>query len=291
MNEKRLINLNYLNILEIVGEGAIDLLQGQLTCDIEKVNSENPILGAICNVKGRLISSFVLVKPSKKNLKKFWLIGPKLMMQKTQIVLEKYSPFYQVSMSILEDKELYGAESKTLEELFPEYNHDDNQYVYEEGLILGYLDKKFKLIITNKNNLLLASTEISSDLSDWSLDNFFNKDVEITEELSEKLTPHEINYDVTERVDFEKGCYTGQEIVARMQYRAKNLPRLYLAAGSNDLTEPNMPIKDNSDKRIGTVIKVLNHSNGNYALISIKVGELEKSYKTSEGRTLLTINK
>ena len=43
MNEKRLINLNYLNILEIVGEGAIDLLQGQLTCDIEKVNSENPI--------------------------------------------------------------------------------------------------------------------------------------------------------------------------------------------------------------------------------------------------------
>ena len=291
MNEKRLINLNYLNILEIVGEGAIDLLQGQLTCDIEKVSSENPILGAICNVKGRLISSFVLVKPSKKNLKKFWLIGPKLMMQKTQIVLEKYSPFYQVNMSILEDKELYGAESKTLEELFPEYNHDDNQYVYEGGLILGYLDKKFKLIITNKNNLLLASTEISSDLSDWSLDNFFNKDVEITEELSEKLTPHEINYDVTERVDFEKGCYTGQEIVARMQYRAKNLPRLYLARGSNDLTEANMPIKDNSDKRIGTVIKVLNHSNGNYALISIKVGELEKSYKTSEGRTLLTINK
>lgn len=291
MNEKRLINLNYLNILEIVGEGAIDLLQGQLTCDIEKVSSENPILGAICNVKGRLISSFVLVKPSKKNLKKFWLIGPKLMMQKTQIVLEKYSPFYQVNMSILEDKELYGAESKTLEELFPEYNHDDNQYVYEGGLILGYLDKKFKLIITNKNNLLLASTEISSDLSDWSLDNFFNKDVEITEELSEKLTPHEINYDVTERVDFEKGCYTGQEIVARMQYRAKNLPRLYLATGSNDLTEANMPIKDNSDKRIGTVIKVLNHSNGNYALISIKVGELEKSYKTSEGRTLLTINK
>ena len=291
MNEKRLINLNYLNILEIVGEGAIDLLQGQLTCDIEKVSSENPILGAICNVKGRLISSFVLVKPSKKNLKKFWLIGPKLMMQKTQIVLEKYSPFYQVNMSILEDKELYGAESKTLEELFPEYNHDDNQYVYEEGLILGYLDKKFKLIITNKNNLLHDSTEISSDLSDWSLDNFFNKDVEITEELSEKLTPHEINYDVTERVDFEKGCYTGQEIVARMQYRAKNLPRLYLATGSNDLTEANMPIKDNSDKRIGTVIKVLNHSNGNYALISIKVGELEKSYKTSEGRTLLTINK
>jgi len=291
MNEKRLINLNYLNILEIVGEGAIDLLQGQLTCDLEKVSSENPILGAICNVKGRLISSFVLVKPSKKNLKKFWLIGPKLMMQKTQIVLEKYSPFYQVNMSILEDKELYGAESKTLEELFPEYNHDDNQYVYEGGLILGYLDKKFKLIITNKNNLLLASTEISSDLSDWSLDNFFNKDVEITEELSEKLTPHEINYDVTERVDFEKGCYTGQEIVARMQYRAKNLPRLYLATGSNDLTEANMPIKDNSDKRIGTVIKVLNHSNGNYALISIKVGELEKSYKTSEGRTLLTINK
>lgn len=71
-----------MNILEIVGEGAIELLQGQLTCDMGKVSSKNPTQGAICNVKGRIISSFIVVAPNDENTNKFWLIGPELMMKK-----------------------------------------------------------------------------------------------------------------------------------------------------------------------------------------------------------------
>lgn len=292
MNKKRLINLNYLNILEIVGEGAIELLQGQLTCDMGKVSSKNPTQGAICNVKGRIISSFIVVAPNDENTNKFWLIGPELMMKKTQDVLKKYSPFYQVDISILSDKDLYGANNDALESFFPDLNFNDNQYIRHSSLVLGYLDKKIRLVITNKGDTVFKdSGEISSDLGDWHLDNFLIKDVEITEDLSEKLTPHEINYDVSERVDFEKGCYTGQEIVARMHYRAKSLPRLYLTEGSNDLAEINMSVENSAGRRIGSVVKVLKHQKGNYALISIKADELEEDYKTSEGNTLLKINK
>ena len=292
MNAKRLINLNYLNILEIVGEGAIELLQGQLTCDMGKVSSKNPTQGAICNVKGRIISSFIVVAPNDENTNKFWLIGPELMMKKTQDVLKKYSPFYQVDISILSDKDLYGANNDALESFFPDLNFNDNQYIRHSSLVLGYLDKKIRLVITNKGDTIFENSgEISSDLGDWHLDNFLIKDVEITEDLSEKLTPHEINYDVSERVDFEKGCYTGQEIVARMHYRAKSLPRLYLTEGSNDLAEINMSVENSAGRRIGSVVKVLKHQKGNYALISIKADELEEDYKTSDGNTLLTINK
>ena len=289
MNERRLISLNYLNILEIVGEGAKDLLQGQLTCDINKVSSENPILGAICNVKGRVISSFILINPSKEDSSKYWLIGPAVMMQKTHEALKKYSPFYKVDISILKDKNLYGASDKVVKELFSDYNLDDNQFIHKNGLVVSYLEKIFKLIITNKSNNAIENLPVTSELSDWHLDDFFNKDVEITEDLTERFTPHEINYDVTERVDFEKGCYTGQEIVSRMHYRAKSLPRLYLARSSNNLLEANMSIEDNSGKRAGTIVKVLNHLDGSYALISIKVNKVDKSYKTSKGRTNLNI--
>ena len=288
MNKKRLINLNYLNILEIAGEGAMELLQGQLTCDMDKVSPKNPILGAICNLKGRVVSSFIVISPHEQNTNKFWLIGPELMMKKTQEVLKKYSPFYQVDISILADKDIYGADNEALEKFFPEFSLKDNQH---SGLILGYLDKSFKLIIINHGDNIYDSGDVTSDLSDWYLDDFLNKDVEITEDLSEKLTPHEINYDVSERVDFEKGCYTGQEIVARMHYRAKSLPRLYLAEGSNDLAEANMSIEDRTGKRIGSVVKVLNHQKGHYALISIKADKIEGDYKTSDGRTLLTIKR
>ena len=142
MNKKRLINLNYLNILEIVGEGAIELLQGQLTCDMGKVSSKSPTQGAICNVKGRIISSFIVVAPNDENTNKFWLIGPELMMKKTQDVLKKYSPFYQVDISILSDKDLYGANNDALESFFPDLNFNDNQYIRHSCLVLGYLDKK-----------------------------------------------------------------------------------------------------------------------------------------------------
>ena len=76
-----------------------------------------------------------------------------------------------------------------------------------------------------------------------------------------------------------------------MHYRAKSLPRLYLAEGSNDLAEANMSIEDRTGKRIGSVVKVLNHQNGHYALISIKADKIEGDYKTSDGRTLLTIKR
>ena len=291
MNKKRLINLNYLNILEIAGEGAMELLQGQLTCDIAKVSPKKPILGAICNVKGRVVSSFIVISPHAQDANKFWLIGPELMMKKTQEVLKKYSPFYQVDISILADKDIYGANNDALEKFFPEFNLEDSQYIHNNALILGYLNKSFKLIIADQDNNIFDSDDVTSDLSDWYLDDFLNKDVEITEDLSEKLTPHEINYDVSERVDFEKGCYTGQEIVARMHYRAKSLPRLYLAEGSNNLAEANMSVEDGTGKKIGSLVKVLKHQKGHYALISIKADKIEGAYKTSDGRTLLTIDK
>ena len=158
-------------------------------------------------------------------------------------------------------------------------------------MVLSYLKKIFKLIITNKSNDAIKNFPVTSELSDWHLDDFFNKDVEITEDLTEEFTPHEINYDVTERIDFEKGCYTGQEIVSRMHYRAKSLPRLYLAQGSNALLEANVSVEDITGKRAGTIVKVLNHLDGSYALISIKVNRVDKSYKTSKGRTNLTIKK
>jgi hypothetical protein len=52
-----------------------------------------------------------------------------------------------------------------------------------------------------------------------------------------------------------------------------------------------MSVENSVGKRIGSVVKVLKHQKGHYALISIKADKIEEDYKTSDGRTLLTINK
>ena len=52
MKSINLIELGYLSTLEIIGEGAIDLLQGQITSDMEKVSDNQSCLGALWNIKG-----------------------------------------------------------------------------------------------------------------------------------------------------------------------------------------------------------------------------------------------
>ena len=65
-----------------------------------------------------------------------------------------------------------------------------------------------------------------------------------------KFTPHELGYHLTSRIDFEKGCYTGQEIVARMHYRAKKLPEI-LVKSTNKEVENFMKVYDRDNKVVG----------------------------------------
>ena len=62
--------------------------------------------------------------------------------------------------------------------------------------------------------------EIISE-SDWKLNCIERGFVEITESISEVFTPHELNYQNLGLINFEKGCFTGQEVIARMHYRGK----------------------------------------------------------------------
>ena len=125
--------------------------------------------------------------------------------------------------------------------------------------------------------LIYASSELSDTLRaisnedpyEWILDDISNKNVEIDENTSELYLPHDLNYHENGRIDFEKGCYTGQEIIARMQYRSKNLPRLYLLNSMKEVKTNMVVTKKNSEKKIGSVVSSVKNSNGSSFLVSI----------------------
>ena len=103
-----------------------------------------------------------------------------------------------------------------------------------------------------------------------------NKDFNVKPEDTNKYTPHELGYHQTNRVDFEKGCYTGQEIVARMHYRAKKLP--FLLTGSLDAYESISPEVINEEgKKAGTLLSAAKEENTNLYLIS-----MNKNYNKGE---------
>ena len=291
MDKNKVTNLNHLSVLEISGEGAFDLLQGQITCDVNKVDSNNSCLGALCNAKGRIISSFILCLLEKGS---YGLIGHHKTLKKTEEELQKYSPFYEVEINENLSFSFFGINKETFENTYnKKIVYPDNTIEIGGSTFISYLGKKFLLAFCDKEGLSEFENlfELDANRIDWKLDEILCQNVEISEENSGKYTPHELNYDVNNRIDFEKGCYTGQEVVARMHYRGKNLPRLNLAETPDLNITENMTLTDQEDKKIGKLVKVVNLDKKSVCLVSAK----EKNYvggpfKIRETNSVLSIN-
>ena len=275
MKSVDLIELDYLSTLEIIGEGSIDLLQGQITSDMTKVTDSRNCLGALCNVRGRVESSFLIVKkPDFENA--FFLIGNREVMETTENILQKYLPFYKLEMRINNDFKFIAIDEDFLSLTFPETDLNLQVQDHKDFLRVHYLAKRFHLLLLEKDANCFKNKKISQEINEWEKDNIMNKDFNIKPEDSNKYTPHELGYHQTNRVDFEKGCYTGQEIVARMHYRAKKLP--FLITGSLDVNENMSPEVFNQEgKRAGTLLSTAREENTNLYLIS-----MNKNYDQGE---------
>lgn len=272
MDKKRLINLEYLSILELNGEGSFELLQGQITSDVSKVSPNRAVIGAICDVKGRVISSFTIITNSSNN--GYFLIGDKDVMVETQKILSKYQPFYDVSLILNESFAFYGIHEDLLSEYYPQTDLKVSDQQYDSIRRVHILDKSYHLLIAENESSIERDNLLNSE--DWFLDDINNKNFEISIKSIGMFTPHELGYHLSSRVDFEKGCYTGQEIVARMHYRAKKLPSLIIKTSAN-YQEEFSKIYDHTKTAIGTVLSCVEHGAIFHYLIS-----MNKNFKEQE---------
>ena len=270
-----LLKLDYLSILEINGKGSSELLQGQITADMGKVSNTNSVIGAICDIKGRAVSSFVVCKGSSAD-DNFLLIGNSASIEVAREILNKYKPFYDTEMSFASTTYIYGIDKETLIKNFPDTELSKTFQNYGDAFRVHYLDKQYHLLLSKKRleeNVL--NLEESQAL--WLIDDINNLNMEITQEISGEFTPHELGYPSTARIDFEKGCYTGQEIVARMHYRAKKLP-IVLLKNSSHKYEIGTKIQSGEDKLIGIVLTRARSGDGYSYLLSMNKSYEDQSF-------------
>ena len=288
MEKSKLISLEHLRVLEISGKGAFDLLQGQITCDIEKINSEQSALGALCNAKGRVVSSFIVYLVKNDT---YGLIMPKETLEITNKEFRKYTPFYDV-VTQDNDSLLFYATKKSdfLDQYAQNFTTRSNTIEINGNKFISYLKKKYLLVISNnqKTEKIKVSSDIKLDTSNWDLDEILSLNFEVSEKSSGLYTPHELSYDKN-RVDFDKGCYTGQEIVARMHYRSKNLPGLSLAKTKDIAIKEHMKVVDQDSKKVAKILRVINWENESYCLISAKQSKINGPIKILETDSILSI--
>lgn len=219
------ISLNHLGLLEIAGLDAVKLLQGQLTCQINDFTETRSGLGAHCNPQGKIISFFRLVYFQNA----YYLQMPREMIPIEKKALEKYSVFYKVKLTDVSDHFFqYGY----FEAVSGEWPEEPNQQLsYPDHLIIREQGLPARWIMITKNKM-------SSDqnINAWRQCDITNHQPLIYPETSEQFFTHDLELTTLNAINFDKGCYTGQEIIARMHYRGKPKTRLYQAMLSSSIS-------------------------------------------------------
>ena len=192
------IHLPSLSVIKISGDSkkAFEFLQGQVTSDIEKLQDNAVQLSAICNQKGFVMSDFYIVKQKDTF---------KIVISKDQknIFIEELKPFIK----------FYNCEFvESSEYVFGHITFKKDKT--KTGMMKTLENKEIKLYISLHESKIDESkiSNYSWDVANAILNNYSM----LAEDLG-KFRPLELNYDNL-RVSFEKGCFRGQEIIARMKY-------------------------------------------------------------------------
>lgn len=233
--------LSHEGVLAVRGPDASKFLQGQLTCNLNYLDHHTSSLGARCTPKGRMQSSFRILTEGDGLL----LAMASELLQPQLADLGKYAVF---SKSQLSDESAlwcrFGLSQGdgALVSLGLELPQDANQVVRGNGLIAlrladGRAELWCKAQEAEQVRLRLRAQLAEAPLERWLLDQIRAGVGQVFGTTRELFIPQMINLQALGGVSFKKGCYTGQEIVARMQYLGKLKRRLYRLAADGAQSE------------------------------------------------------
>ncbi|MBD8095621.1 folate-binding protein YgfZ [Pseudomonas fluorescens] len=235
--------LTHEGVLAVRGADAAKFLQGQLTCNLNYLSDTQASLGARCTQKGRMQSSFRILLQGDGVL----LAMASELLEPQLADLKKYAVF---SKSKLTDESAawvrFGLANadQTLSALGLVLPLETDSVVRTETLIAlrvspGRAELWAPAEHTESLRSQLAATLPQAELNEWLLGQIRAGIGQVMPQTRELFIPQMLNLQAVGGVSFKKGCYTGQEIVARMQYLGKLKRRLYrLSLIAAQLPEP-----------------------------------------------------
>ncbi len=241
--------LNNYSLLVAEGEKSISFLQGQCTCDMTLMQNASEafgtsVMGAHCNHKGRMHSTFVGAKLADDRV---LLRVHASISGHAQQNLQKYAALSRVKVQEDSQWQCFGVVGPQSESIFGTLVSQSSAHSLQPGqvlmlgesvLVLCHAANQFELWCRGSvdetlfADLLALPKQANGDL--FHMLTMQRGIAELELPLVDKLLPQELNFQLTNGVSFSKGCYTGQEIVARMHYKAQLKKHMYLGSVSTN---------------------------------------------------------
>jgi len=280
-------DLSHFSLIKITGNDAVTFLQGQFTNDVKQVTDKQSQLSAWCSAKGRIMVNFRLFKRDEA----YYLLLPQeslenILKRLRMFVLRADVKLEPVSETLLR---LGMAGTKSTQILtdclgFAPPTDIDASVTANNITILTIRGPQPRYLIFTENlqTLWECATKIAHPIgaSAWQLLDILAGIPQIVPVTAEEFVPQMVNYQAIGGVSFKKGCYTGQEIVARMQYLGTLKRRMYLARiNTNTPPQPGDALYvNNNEQNVGKIVNAQIHPNGGVVVLAI----IQISHETKE---------
>jgi len=205
------VHLKNRALLKVSGSDAETFLQGQLSNDINKLDTSSVQLNAYCQHQGKTLALFWVTK----NEDSFFLSFPSDLLE---AIKPRLQMFVIMSDVVIEDVTKEHIQVGSIDES------------HQQALAIN---EKLSLIITDRQDINQFNM---GPIEHWGKACIDSALPEIFLMTSEKLVPQMLNLDIDEiGVNFSKGCYPGQEVVARLHYLGSAKRRLFAFESGSEI--------------------------------------------------------
>lgn len=289
--EDIICDLSHFSTMVVAGGDAAELLQGQLTNDIDKIDKNSSQISGFCNRKGRMIANFRLFLHQNNY---FISIKSDLVEHSIQH-LQNYVLRSEVAIQDISEQLIHlGLSGDNADKLLAPFVEGLNVVVdsvtFNENYIVIRVPGKpprYEIFCSFEHAKTLweaiAAKVSLANSAYWDYLNIQNGLPFIDNDTCEEFVPQMANMELINGISFEKGCYTGQEIVARTHYLGKQKRRTYhiniLTDGKPKAGQQLATETSTENQYIGTLITVHATAENKYealAVIQIKSAEQEK---------------
>ncbi|MGF1754160.1 tRNA-modifying protein YgfZ [Vibrio makurazakiensis] len=228
--ELMLTHLTEWSAITMIGDDKKSYLQGQVTCDVVTLAADESTLGAHCDAKGKVWSIFRLFNHNGG----YALFQPRSAMETELTEIKKYAIFSKVDIEASNDVAfgVMGSQADSYIDSLSDTQGDVRPVA--GGTAVRIEQNRWLLLIKDVSAQQLvketSATKVDSTL--WQYFDILSAQPKVTKSNQIEHIPQALNLQALDGISFTKGCYTGQETVARAKYRGMNKREMFIVSGN-----------------------------------------------------------
>lgn len=272
------VRLTHLAALDVKGADAEKFLQGQTSAQVSLADGYFAPLTCFCTPKGRMLANAQLLRMGENH---FRLLLSSTLLESLANHLKKFAAFYKAELTALPNLTFIGTDegvqslADQLGLQFPEQvcTHTNNDQI----CALRYPGKTPRWLLCFDHDIHgdeISFQDDDEDRNAWQLEDIRSGLAWLTDAQQDHFLPQMLNWEALGGISFKKGCYTGQEVVARAHFRGQVKKRLMhisveAQALSEALPEVGASLTNGDDKAVGEVVVSAFNEQGGVELLAV----------------------